>query len=270
MLECNTADTPCTTVPLGTNPDGAPHNEEWEYSSAVGMLMYLAGNAHPETAFAVHQCARFTHNPKSTHTVAIKHLARYFQGILSKEQGLIFDPTEALTLDCYVDADYAGLWKHEDDQDPICVKSRSGYVMTMAGCPISWTSKLQSEIALSTTEAEYIALAQALRELIPMRRAFEDMLTAFDLTKDNPITVKSKIFEDNNGAISTARTPKMTPRTKHIAVKYHFVKQLFARPDNQSVFALEKINTEFQKADIFTKGLNSEAFGRIRKLLCNY
>jgi hypothetical protein len=99
--------------------------------------------------------------------------------------------------------------------------------MTMGGCPIHWTSKLQTEIALSTTEAEFVALAQAMREFIPMRRAFDDMLLAFKLHQDDSPTVKSTIFEDNKGAISTATTPKMTPCTKHITVKYHFVKQLF-------------------------------------------
>ena len=74
-----------------------------------------------------------------------------------------------LTLDCFVDADFPGLWSYEDDQDPVCVCSRTGYVMTMGGCPIHWTSKLQEMIALSTTEAEYIALAQAMWEFIPMQ-----------------------------------------------------------------------------------------------------
>ena len=82
MEDCNAKKTPCLTTPLGTNPDGHPHDEEWEYASAVGMLMYLAGNAHPEIAYAVHQCARFTHNPKTTHTTTIKHIARYFEGNL--------------------------------------------------------------------------------------------------------------------------------------------------------------------------------------------
>jgi hypothetical protein len=141
----------------------------------------------------------------------------------------------------------------------------------MGGCPIHWTSKLQTEIALSTTEAEFVALAQAMREFIPMRRAFDDMLLAFKLCQDDSPTVKSTTFEDNNGAISTATTPKMTPRTKHIAVKYHFVKQLFNPSENaKSLFQLVKIDSLSQKADVFTKGLGPEAFHRIRKLLCGY
>jgi hypothetical protein len=271
MENCNAKTTPCSTTPLGSDVDGKRHDEEWEYASAVGMLMYLAGNAHPEIQFAVHQCARFTHSPRKSHTEAIKRVGKYLKGILDKEQGLMFKPTDQIVLDCYCDADFAGLWGYEDDQDPICVRSRTGYVMTMGNCPVHWSSKLQTEVALSTTEAEYIALAQALRELIPLRRGFEDMIKAFNLEKTHPVTVKSQIFEDNNGAISTASTPKMTPRTKHIAVKYHFVKQYFGkRRLNDHPFELLKIDTLLQKADIFTKGLNEVSFLRIRKLLCCY
>ena len=169
MQDCNPSKTPCNVAPLGTNANGPRHNEPWEYASAVGMLMYLAGNAHPEIAFAVHQCARFTHAPRATHSLAVKRIARYLKGILDNNQGLIMRPTSTLSLDCYVDADFAGLWGYEDDQDPICVRSRTGYVMTMGTCPVHWTSKLQTETALSTTEAEYIAMCQAFRELIPMR-----------------------------------------------------------------------------------------------------
>ena len=98
------------------------------------------------------------------------------------------------------------------------------------------------------------------------------MVNAFDLRQTEPVTIKSKIFEDNNGAISTATTPKMTPRAKHIAVKYHFVKKYFAKKkcDYDHPFDLQKIDTLLQKANIFTKGLNDFSFLCIRKLLCNY
>jgi hypothetical protein len=235
------------------------------------MLMYLAGNAHPEIQFAVHQCARFTHSPRKIHSQAIKRIGHYLKGILNKNQGLLFKPTANTVLDCYVDADFAGLWGYEDDQDPICVCSCTGYIMTLGDCPIHWSSKLQTEVALSTTEAEYIALAQALWDLIPMRHMVDEMKDALGLGSDSSVIVKSTIFEDNNGAIATAKTPKMTPRTKHIAVKYHFVKQYFGNKRvDEHPFLLEKIETEKQKADIFTKGLDSVSFSRIRQLLCNY
>jgi len=271
MVDCNPTSTPCTKAPLRTDPEGAFHSESWSYASAVGMLMYLASNAHPELAYAVHQCARFTHNPKTSHTAGIKRIARYLKGILTNNEGLIIKPTDDMSLDCYVDADFAGLWSYEDDQDPVCVRSRTGYVMTLGGCPIHWVSKLQTEIALSTVEAEYIALSQSMRELLPMHRMFTQLSTDLDLSTGTSISLKSTIFEDNNGAISVATAPKMSPRTKHIAVKYHFVKSFFG-PDRpaQCPFFLEKIDTSIQKADIFTKGLDSVTFSAIQNLLCKY
>ena len=122
-----------------------------------------------------------------------------------------------------MDADFAGLWTYEDEQDPVCVRSRTGYVITLGDCPIHFSSKLQTEIATSTLEAEYIALAQAMREFVPLRRAYAEMCMNFGFASDSDSLFKSKIFEDNNGCMSTCTPPKLSPRTKHIVVKYHFV-----------------------------------------------
>ena len=104
-----------------------------------------------------------------------------------------------------------------------------------------------------------------------MHKPFDDLLKAFSLEQSCPMTVKSKIFKDNNGAISTATTPKLTPHTKHIAVKYHFVRDYFARRKmGDHPFELLKVDNLDQKADIFTKGLNEVTFSCIRKLLCHY
>jgi hypothetical protein len=233
--------------------------------------MYLAGNAYPEIQFAVHQCAHSTHAPRHSHAIAVKKIAHYLQHALQENQGLTFKTTNACELNLYVDADFAGLWSYEDDQDPVCVKSRTGYVITLSDCPVQWSSSLQKEIALSTLEAEYIALCQSMRAMIPMRRAFVEMCTQFQLNGDSPVPVKSKIFEDNNGCISTCKAPKMTPRTKHFGVKYHFVRSFFS-PDGvkEHPFVLEKIDTTLQKADIFTKGLNVDTFKSLRQLLCGW
>ena len=105
------------------------------------MLLYLSSNSRPDIAFAVHQCARFTHSPKKSHGQAVKRIIRYLKATETK--GLIMKPTKILTLDCYVDADFTGLYGQEDNQDPICVKSRTGYVLTLGNCPLMWVSKLQ-------------------------------------------------------------------------------------------------------------------------------
>jgi hypothetical protein len=125
--------------------------------------MYLASNSCPDIAYAVHLCARFTHCPKQVHEKALKRIGRYLKG--TRERGMIIRPTANLSLDLYVDADFAGLWNAENPDESISVKSRTGFIIMIGGTPVIWTSKLQTEIALSTCEAEYIALSN----LIMMR-----------------------------------------------------------------------------------------------------
>ena len=265
MMDCKPYPTPCTVQPLGSDANGKRHFESWDYASAVGMLMYLAGNAYPEIQYSVHQCARFAHAPRHSHAVAVKRIAHYLQGVLNDKQGLQFKISDKFNLDLYVDADFAGLWTYEDDQDPVCVRSRTGYVVTLGDCPIQFSSKLQTEVATSTLEAEYIALAQAMREFVPMRRAYTELCLTFGFAIENDSVIKSKIFEDNNGCISTCTAPKMT----HIAVKYHFVRNYFNRAARHP-YVLEKIESQKQKADLFTKGFNAEKFTTLRKLLCGW
>ena len=83
--------------------------------------MYLTSNSRPDIQYAVHQCVRFTHNPRASHEQAVLRICHYLKG--TKDKGLVFKPSAELTLDCYVDVDFAGLWKVEDNQDPVCVKS---------------------------------------------------------------------------------------------------------------------------------------------------
>lgn len=247
LTDCNPAVTPYEVQPLGTNTNDKSHSEDWDYTSTVGMLMYLSGNAYPEIQFAVHQCARFTHCPKQAHSKAIKRLAWYLKGVLMKEEGLCYHLSNKMNLDMYCDAAFAGLWKYEDDQDPVCVRSRTSYVMTVGGCPIHWVSKLQTEQALSTLEAEYIALAQGMQKFVHMRRFYDEMLVKFNIKDSSDSVIPSKIFEDNNGCIQMIQDPKMSLRTKHIAIKYHFYKQFFngsKTADKEHPFIIEKIEAE--------------------------
>jgi hypothetical protein len=145
MQDNNRKHTPAATIPLETDADGARFCEEWDYASVVGMFLYLSSNSRPDIQFTVHQCARFTHNPRKSHGEVVLRICQYLVG--TQDQGLTFDPNSDLQLDCYVDADLSGLWNHEDDpdlsglwnheddQDPACVKSRTGYVMTLEDVP---------------------------------------------------------------------------------------------------------------------------------------
>ena len=104
---------------------------------------------------ASHQCARFVHDHKRSHERAMIRLVRYLKS--TKQRGIIYQPKPELGRECFVDADFAGGWTQADADNAEQVMSRTGFVIRYAGCPISWSSKLQSEIALSTAEAEYIA-----------------------------------------------------------------------------------------------------------------
>jgi hypothetical protein len=266
MSDCNSKSTPANQTPLGSDINGAPFDRSFDYASIVGMMLYLSSNSRPDIQFAVHQCARFTHNPKRSHGDAILRICRYLQG--TKDKGLRFKPTCDLKLDCYCcDADFAGLYNVEHHDDPVCVKSRTGFCLTLGDCPLLWVSKLQTEIALSTTEAEYIALSQAIRELLPMRELFQEVGHALNLKCAIPTILHSTVFEDNNGALSIATSPKISPRTKHIAVKYHHFRSKIG-PDKGII--IQRINTTEQKADIFTKGLGIQQFAYIRKLVMGW
>ena len=265
MEDANQKHTPEEASPLGTNSEGDTMEETWSYPSVIGMLLYLSSNSRPDIQFAVHQCARFSHDPKQSHANAVKRIVRYLIG--TKGNGLTFTPDTEMRLHCYVDADFAGLWTYENDQDPVCVKSRTGYVMTLGNCPVTWSSKLQTEIALSTLEAEYIAMSTSMRELIPLRRLLIEISEKLNLEDMKTALVCSHVFEDNNGAIGLAESPKMTPRTKHIAVKYHWFRDQIGEKKG---ILLKKIESENQKADIFTKGLTMDTFRKIRKLLMGW
>lgn len=172
-----------------------------------------------------------------------------------------------LGLDLYADADFAGLFSVEDPEDPVCVKSRTGWLITLGGVPVTWSSKLQSEIALSTMEAEYIALSSGMRELVGNRKLLSE-ITAKCKIKREETSMVSRVYEDNDAALKHAVTPlpKLSPRTKHIACKYHW----FKKKVELGVIEILPISTKGQKADIFTKGLGTNEFQEKRKLIMGW
>ena len=113
---------------------------------------------------AVHQCARYSSNPKALHELAVKRIVHYL--FATRDKGLRLKPSKDLSLNMYLDADFAGMWHKEYAELRNSLLSRTGYVITFCGCPVTWSSKLQTEIALSTTESEYIALSTVTRELL--------------------------------------------------------------------------------------------------------
>ena len=137
------------------------------------------------------------------------------------------------------------------------------------GCPIHWLSKLQTQIALSTMEAEYIALSQAMRELIGLRAILKEIYTTVltdpkdyaslsfnTISKSFGTIPDSTVYEDNEACLKFATAPKMSPRTKHIAIPYHFFRSKVASGE----IKILRVNTNNQLADQFTKGLPQDKF----------
>ena len=174
-----------------------------------------------------------------------------------------------LTDDVYVDADFAGGWGHEDPLDPVCVKSRTGYMIEVMGCPVQWTSKLQPCIATSTMEAEYTALSMALRVVIPFMDVCRYFVSKFRPARGSSlITFKTTVHEDNMGALTLAKLEpgRSTPRSKFYAIKMHWFRSHLKPREIE----LEYIESSQQKADIFTKALTTAEFLRARKLTCGW
>jgi hypothetical protein len=141
------------------------------------------------------------------------------------ENGIICTPKHE-SFQCYCDADFSGNWNPNiAEYDNTTARSRSGYFIMYAGCPIVWASRLQTEIALSSTESEYVSLSQSLREVLPLMKLVDELVGAgFDLANETP-RVHCKVFEDNSGALEMAQTHKMRPRTKHMNIKYHHFRE---------------------------------------------
>eukprot|EP00978_Attheya_sp_CCMP212_P009923 scaffold23686_cov31-Attheya_sp.AAC.1 len=117
MTDCNPNYIPAPTNALGLDPDGTPMTETWNYRSIVGMPQYLAGNTRPDMSYAVSQVARFSNAPKKT-------------------CGIIMKPTTGFEINCYVDANFGGLFRADPDSEPTSARSRTGYIIQLNGCPL--------------------------------------------------------------------------------------------------------------------------------------
>jgi hypothetical protein len=152
--------TPSKLGVLSTDLEGDQPNSTFNYSSVLGMIGYLQANSHPEISFTVSHCARFASSPRRSHEQALERTGQYLKSTSNK--GLLLHPTNfkgTFSTDVYIDADFTGGWGYEDPNDRVCVKSRRGFIIEIMDCPILWTTKLQSNIATSTMEAEYTALS---------------------------------------------------------------------------------------------------------------
>ena len=261
-------DTPVGKPLLNKDLDGSPRKHQWLYRGAVGMLSYLCNSVRPEIQMAVHQTARFSVNPMRSHELAINRIGRYL--VDNPDRGMVYNVDKTKGLEVYVDADFAGGWSAADANSADNVLSRTGFVICYANCPVIWCSKLQTEIALSTAEAEYIALSHSLREAIPIQNLSKEINCIFPLhlpSTDFCLTV----HEDNLSTIAIAESLKFTPRTKHIAIKYHhFRSRVRCSYNPKGDINIKYIPTGKQRADIFTKPVDDTTFFKLRHMLCGW
>lgn len=246
--------------------DSPPHNAEWEYRSVLGKYHFLEKSTRPDLSFATHNAARFAHNPREPHTKALQMIGRYLLGTADK--GLIFKPTKDHHLDVYVDAEFGGHWEPslaKDDMDT--ARSRIGFIIQYGGIPIIWSSKLTTEICLSTTESEYVALSESMRSTIPLMHLLDELEDIKIIPRHNTPRVHCKVFEDNSGALELAKVPKLRPRTKHINVKYHHFRYMVDDGNGKGRITVHPIDTKDQIADIFTKAVSHDLFFKFRKLM---
>ena len=230
------------TTSLDLDESGTPIDQKL-YRSMIGSLLYLT-SSRPDILFSTCLCARFQSNPKQSHLNAVKRIFRYL--VDTSDYGLFYPRSPQFNLVTYSDADYAG---SRTDR-----KSTSGTCQFLGESLVSWFSKKQSSVALSTTEAEYIAAALACSQVLWMKNTLKDFNLIFN---------KIKILCDNTSAINLSKNPVHHSRTKHIDVRHHFLRDNVLKGEIE----VEFICTELQLADIFTKPLNYDRFNYIRRKL---
>ena len=214
------------------------------YRSILGQALYIAITTRPDIVPAVSACGKFAENPGQEHWNALLQILAYLHGTqhLSLELG---NKAKDITLTAFADADWAG------DLDKR--RSRSGYIILCNDSPVIWSSKLQVSVALSSTEAEYVALAMTARDVIWCRT----LLCELGFEQYNPTI----IYEDNNSCINIAESPRKHPGVKHIDIRYHFIRDRIASKE----IALKRMPTLEMVADLFTKQLPTQSFEKHRR-----
>jgi len=207
------------------------------YAHAVGSLMYLAISTRPDIAYAVGVLARFSVNPGVAHWAAVKHLFRYLKGTLDYKLTYAPNPSapSSSLFHTYSDADHGGC---KDSG-----KSTGAYIVKIGTGAVSWRSKLQTIVARSTTEAEYIAASDAGSELLFLRNLFSEL--GQDVSSPFPLYI------DNLSAVQVAKNPEHHGRLKHLDLKYLWLRDEVA----SNKVSIHHCPTASMPADLLTKPL---------------
>lgn len=230
--------------------DNIANTPTYPYREVVGSLMYLMVSSRPDIAYAVGYLARFLNAHNIQHHKAANHVLKYLKH--TAEIGITYHSTQKFELIGYSDSDWAS--------DVLTRRSTTGYLFMCAGGPVSWKSRLQPTVALSSSEAEYMALSQAAQEAIALSYLYSDINTCDVKQKDKNTIL---LYEDNQGAIAMANNPTHYAKTKHIHLRYHFVRE---QVEMQTI-TVQYIDTNLMLADALTKSLTRDTFELLR---CKY
>lgn len=243
MLDCNGVSTPQV---VGQNLDkgqGEVLEDPRMYRRGVAKLLYAVAFTRSDLAESASRLARYFNQPREIHWKALKHTLRYVKKTLSYR--LMFDRGSSVVRDTVILTGYSDA-NHGSENDR---KSTSGYVFYIGGCPISWKSKRQGMVTISSTEAELVALSEAGREAMWLMR----------LLRDLGLSVQTTLFEDNQGAIYMANGSGNHQRSKHIDIRDKYIQQ----PVDAKLMDIKHCRTQDMVADLLTKALPKE---EVRKL----
>ena len=243
---------------LSRHSDSEAFDGSFDYRSVIGKCNYLEKSTRSDIAYITHQCARFSTDPKQEHGKALRWLARYLKA--TRDKGTILKPNGDKDMEVFVDADLSGNWDGAESHNRDTARSRHGYIIMYAGCPVSWKSQLQTEIALSSTESEYTGLSYDLRDAIQTMELLKEMKKLGFPVRSTVPKMHCKVFEDNSGALEMATTHKYRPRTKHLNVKLHHFRDYITRKE----ISIHPIDTSNQLADYLTKAVNQPILEKLR------
>ncbi len=236
MAQSNAVSTPLDhNIPLEPNPKGNLGDRSNSFARLLGELQYIANATRPDITYAVNRLASYMANPSLQHTTALKRILRYLSG--TKTYCITYKALSerADFFSGYADAAYS----NADDN-----RSTTGYVFLAGEGAITWNSKRQISTALSSTEAEYVALSEAAREACWLRNLYTELGL---LKEDMPMV----ICGDNEGSIAMAKNPQFHKRSKHIATRWHWIRELV----QEGTIAVDSCRDPDQTADILTKAL---------------
>jgi hypothetical protein len=240
MESCTPTDTP---ISRGLVPDGNDVDVK-EYQSRTGSLMWPSLATRPDICYTAGFLGRSNADPKVSHSTAQKRAMRYLQGTL--DYGILYDASSNEGLIGYSDADYGG--------DIADRKSTTGTTFTILGGAVTWSSSKQPTVATATLISEYIALAHTVKEALWIKQLLEEIGI-------NVGPIKIKV--DSQGALDLARNARFSQKTKHIDIKYHFIRDHIQTGD----VILEYLRTDDMTADILTKALPKASFNHLRAKL---